>query len=56
MGVLRTRMEQDLVVRGRSPRTREAYLHAVAALTSARVREAVRAGGVELVSYAGLER
>ena len=32
MGVLRTRMEQDLVVRGRSPRTREAYLHAVAAL------------------------
>ncbi len=33
MGVLRTRMEQDLIVRGRSVRTREAYLHAVAELT-----------------------
>ena len=29
MGVLRTRMEQDLIVRGRSVRTRESYLHAV---------------------------
>jgi integrase/recombinase XerD len=32
MGVLRQRMEQDLVVRGRAERTREAYLHAVAEL------------------------
>lgn len=32
MGVLRTRMEHDLIVRGRSERTREAYLHAVAEL------------------------
>src|SRR2546422_10682096 len=32
MGILRTRMEHDLVVRGRSERTRESYLHAVAAL------------------------
>lgn len=29
MGILRTRMEQDLVVRGRSAHTRRAYLHAV---------------------------
>ena len=29
MGVLRTRMEQDLVVRGRSAHTRRAYLRAV---------------------------
>ena len=36
----------------------QGYDHAgeLAALTSARVREAVRAGGVELVSYAQLER
>lgn len=33
MGVLRERMEQDLVLRGRAARTREAYLHAVAELT-----------------------
>ena len=32
MGVLRTRMEQDLVVRGRSVHTRRAYLRAVAGL------------------------
>jgi integrase/recombinase XerD len=32
MGVLRERMEQDLVLRGRAARTREAYLHAVAEL------------------------
>ncbi len=32
MGVLRTRMEQDLVVRGRSAATRRAYLHAVSDL------------------------
>ena len=29
MGVLRTRMEQDLVVRGLSVHTRRVYLHAV---------------------------
>lgn len=29
MGILRTRMEQDLVVRGRSAHTRRAYLRAV---------------------------
>ena len=36
----------------------QGYDHAgeLAALTSARVREAVRAGGVELVSYAELAR
>lgn len=33
MGILRTRMEHDLIVRGRSERTRETYLHAVVALT-----------------------
>ncbi len=33
MGILRPRMEHDLIVRGRSERTRESYLHAVAALT-----------------------
>ena len=32
MGILRTRMEQDLVVRGRSEHTRRAYLRAVADL------------------------
>lgn len=32
MGVLRERMEQDLVVRGRSAHTRRAYLHAVSEL------------------------
>src|SRR2546428_3316629 len=32
MGILRARMEHDLIVRGRSERTRESYLHAVAAL------------------------
>lgn len=32
MGVLRQRMEQELLVRGRAERTREAYLHAVAEL------------------------
>lgn len=32
MGALRTRMEHDLIVRGRSVRTRESYLHAVAEL------------------------
>lgn len=32
MGVLRERMEQDLVVRGRSVHTRRAYLHAVSEL------------------------
>ena len=32
MGIRRTRMEHDLIVRGRSARTREAYLHAVTAL------------------------
>jgi len=33
MGIRRTQMEHDLIVRGRSERTRESYLHAVAALT-----------------------
>jgi len=32
MGILRTRMEQDLVVRGRSAHTRRAYLRAVSEL------------------------
>ena len=32
MGILRTRMEQDLIVRGRSAHTRRAYLRAVADL------------------------
>lgn len=32
MGILRTRMEHDLVVRGRSEHTRRAYLRAVADL------------------------
>lgn len=32
MGELRTKMDQDLKLRGRSERTRESYLHAVAAL------------------------
>lgn len=32
MGILRTRMEHALIVRGRSERTREAYVHAVAEL------------------------
>ena len=32
MGILRTRMEQDLVLRGRSEHTRRAYLRAVADL------------------------
>jgi len=32
MGILRTRMEQDLVVRGRSAKTREGYLRVVADL------------------------
>ena len=33
MGILRTQMEHDLIVRGRAERTRESYLHTVAALT-----------------------
>ena len=32
MGVLRTKMEQDLIVRGRSVHTRRAYLRAVSEL------------------------
>lgn len=32
MGILRTRMEQDLLVRGRSANTREGYLRVVADL------------------------
>ena len=32
MGTLRTRMDQDMVLRGMSARTRESYLSAVAAM------------------------
>jgi hypothetical protein len=34
MGALRAKMEQDLLVRGRSPLTQEAYIRAVVGLTT----------------------
>ena len=51
MGILRARMEQDLVLRGRSEHTRRAYLRAVADLARSHHRSPDQLSDSEVQQY-----